>query len=130
MVTAALLMLVVARVGFARVGLAQDSYDRLGASCLGIALAVLPWVGTHVLLVPMLSFFALRSEPSAACAAVNGRADGIGWVVPFLGFLLGTVLGELVRATVLHDSVSSGDAIGVLTGLRIDGVMRVVDMDN
>lgn len=112
----------------ARVSLGHGSYDRLLASCMGLALPIVPWLGKHVLLVPLLTFFALRSLQIGAPIDSKGEKTGIAWVMPFLSFLFGTVLGELFRSTGLGDTAWTVSQSGHLTGVRIDGVMRVADL--
>jgi hypothetical protein len=112
-------------IGAARVGMSQSSYNRAGASCLGLALPLVPWIGAHVLLVPVLAFFALRSSSqSGVLDDSNAGATGIRWISPFLGFLFGTVLGELVCATGLGGALP----VGVFAEVRVDGVMRAIDL--
>lgn len=115
---AALVSLVIARIL-----LAQKSYDNLGAALIGIMIPTIPWVGAHVLLGVALSFFALRTRPPREVTKYSPE-DSLLWIAPLMGFLIGSVAGELSAAFSLFDPVTQGLA----SNLRLDGVARVADL--
>jgi hypothetical protein len=108
----------------ARGGLSRSSYDHVAARCLGLALPLVPWVGAQVLLVPVLAFFGLRPAQSDVLADSKGEGASGAWIALFLGFIVGTVLGELARAIGLIGAAP----VGGLADVRIDGVMRATDL--
>lgn len=111
-------------VAVSSVGLSRSRYDLMGARCFGLALPIVPWIGPYLLLASGLFFFALRPAQSAALLDSTPRTAGLLWIMPFLGLLVGTLVGETISAAGLLGPQSAG----VLSQVRIDGLMRATDL--
>lgn len=106
-----------------RVSLDSERYDRIGGGALAIMLPTVPWLGSQLLLVVGLTFFALRRVPVRTRVLSTELASSL-WLAPFMGYLLGSVGCEVCSAL----GVFGFHRTSIADSVRIDGVARVFDL--
>jgi hypothetical protein len=112
----------------ARSFLSDDRYDRFGVGAIGLLLPIVPWCGSHLLLSFGLLFCALRRPVWTRSGASCSEASLI-WITPFLAYILGNVVGELIIALgVCVYSLAGSNTFNQNSQVRIDGMARVFDL--
>lgn len=113
---------VIVGLALTRMFLEPKEYDRTASAVLGFAIPTGAWIGPHFLLVCGVWFFVLR--PVRPVSADSGSSDGsIVWLAPFLAYVLGIVLGDIVQLIV----APLAKIPSPLTGMYIDSLSRLID---